>query len=164
MEPAKASGRPDLELVSPFIMAAVETFRVQYSLELTHRDPYQRGEQLGVARDLVATFGVFSGAASVAVSFCFPEATYQGLLKKMAGDPNRDYKDAIENGIRELVNVIFGKVKKFTSADGNGVHRSIPTMVSGTGLKVWYLSPAVPVVIPFSLPDGDFEIELTLER
>ncbi len=164
MEPAKASGRPDLELVSPFIMAAVETFRVQYSLELTHRDPYRRGEQLGVARDLLAVFSVFSDHANVSVCFCFPDSTYQGILRKMAADPNRDSKDAVENGIRELVNVISGKVKKFMSTDGKGIQRGIPTMVCGSGLKVWYLATDISVVIPFSLPDGDFEIELTLER
>ncbi len=163
MEPAKASGRPDLELVSPFIKAAVETFRVQYSLELMHREPYKRGEQTGIARDLVAVFGVFTGTASVSVAFCFPESTYQNILKKM-GAEMRDSKDAEENGIRELVNIIFGKVKKYATTGEGLVQRSIPAIISGMGLKVWYLSTGASVIIPFSLPDGDFEIELTLER
>lgn len=161
MEPSRSSARPDLELVSPFILATVETFRVQYSVELTHREPYRRGEQPGVAKDLVAYFGVFSQSASVGVSFCFPEATYLALVKKMGiGDP----AGHMEDGIRELVNIIFGKVKKYMNTDGRLIQRSIPAIVLGHGVQLWYLTTGTSVIIPFDSVDGPFEIELTLER
>lgn len=164
MEPSRISSRPDLELVSPFIMATVETFRVQYSLELTHRDPYKRGEQPGVTRDLVAAFGVFSHQSGVNVSFCFPDATYRELIKQMGLDISSGEDRATEDGIRELVNVVFGKVKKFMNTDGRLIQRTIPTMILGKNLKVWYLTTGTSVVIPFHSQKGDFEIELTLER
>jgi CheY-specific phosphatase CheX len=161
MEAARATIRPDLELVSPFIMATVETFRVQYSMELTHREPYRAGDQQGVTRDFVASFGVFSHTAVVAVSFCFPENGYLEILKVMGGGTP---KASVEDGIRELVNIIYGKVRKYMNTDGRLIHRSIPTLLHGKGMKVWYLTSGGTVVVPFQFPGGEFEIELTLER
>lgn len=161
MEPSPNTSRPDLELVSPFIVATVETFRVQFQTEITHRDPFRRGEQPGVTRDLVAIFGVFSHAASVAVTFGFPELTYREILKTMGVEVS---ERSTEDGIRELVNIIFGKVKKFMNKDGRLIQRSIPAMVLGQGLKTWYLTTGTSVIIPFSLKNSDFEVELVLER
>jgi CheY-specific phosphatase CheX len=164
MESHRNTGRPDLELITPFITAALETFRVQYSMELTHRDPFKRGDKIGVTRDLVAVFSVLSAASSVSVAFCFPQETYQGILKAMGVGNSADNAALNEDGIRELVNIIFNKVKKFTNIDGRLIQRSIPAIVSGSALKVWYLTSGETVVIPFTSVPGDFEIELTMER
>jgi CheY-specific phosphatase CheX len=164
MDPQRMSGRPDLELVSPFITAALETFRVQYSMELTHRDPFKHGEKPGVVRDLVSVFSVLSGGASVSVAFCFPAATYQDLLSSMGVVAPAQGDGPNEDGIRELINIIFNQVKRLTNIDGRVIQRSIPAIFYGQALKVWYLTPAEPVIIPFVSGVGEFEIELAMER
>jgi CheY-specific phosphatase CheX len=163
MDAARSSARPDLELIAPFIMGIIETFRVQYQLEVKHREPFTKGSQPQVEKDLLAFFTVFSAQTSISVAFCFPKTTYETLFKiQTASESERGA--TIEDSIRELVNIVFNKVKKFMNTDGRVIQRGIPAIVFGSGLKLWYLTVGNSVVITFEVGTELFEIEINMER
>lgn len=162
MDAARSSARPDLELVAPFIMGIVETFRVQYKLELTHREPFAKGTQPQVQKDLVAFFAVFSQQTSVSVAFCFPKRTYETVFK--IGAAGSENEGTLEDSVKELVNVVFNRVKKFMNTDGRVIQRGIPAIAFGTDIKLWYLTIGNSIVITFEAGTELFEVEINLER
>lgn len=159
---AASSGRADLQIVRPFIQATIETLKVQCSLDITHKDPYLRGEGVDLPKDYAAVFSVFSRGANVAVCMGFQKAVYEGIMSKMLSNFD-NAKHSLDDGLKELVNMIFSKVRGFANTDGKVLNRGVPTIICGENIKVSYLTTASPIIVPFETTVGPFQLELILE-
>lgn len=157
---AASSGRSDIELVRPFIQATLETIRVQCQLDVTHQDPFFKGHGTDLKRDFAAVFSVFSRGANVAVCLGFERTVYTAVLTKMLGPEGGKH---LQDGLKELVNIIFSKVRKLANTDGRVLNRGVPAIVEGENIQVTYLSTTPVVVVPFQTEVGPFQLELILE-
>lgn len=157
---AAAGGRADLQLVRPFIQATLETIKVQYSIDISNRDPFLRGQAKELPTDFAAVFSVFSRGANVAVCMGFQKDVYKGLLHKMLGESADSH---MEDGLKELVNVIFSKVRGLANSDGRVLNRGVPAIIHGENIRVSYLTTCTPIIVPFDTSVGPFQLELILE-
>lgn len=157
---AAAGGRVDLQLVRPFIQATLETIKVQCSLDITNRDPFLRGQGEELKKDFAAVFSVFARGANVSVCMGFEKSVYKGLLQKMLGGSVEEH---MADGLRELVNVIFSKVRGLANTDGRVLNRGVPAIIHGENVAVSYLTTSTPIIVPFDTSVGAFQMELILE-
>lgn len=165
MSNGEKAGKVDLHLVSIFIEALLDTFKRQYNISLVANSPYKTGEQKGISRDVMTLFGARSSNVNLSVALYFPDATYREIVKRMwGGDPEGQSNAAIEDGLREVVNILFNRVKGRLNTEMISTHRTVPFMALGKDLKTWYLTVGNVITVPLVFDSFTFEMELVLEN
>jgi len=72
---------------------------------------------------------------------------------------NEDVKDAIG----ELANMLAGSIKSVLSENGKDIQLSIPSAVHGQEYSIECLAESDWVIVPFTIPQGEFLVELQLK-
>ncbi len=161
----KQKGRQDLRLVSVFIESILETFNTQCGIALTHGHPYRSAEQKGVSRDAITVFGLRTDIANVSIALMIPEVSYKVILVRMLKDPTAAATQAaIEDGLREIVNIVFNRANSRLNNQFHSILRTVPMLALGNNLKVWYLTVGEVITVPFSFETYSFEMEIVLEQ
>ena len=155
---------PDLQLLSICIEAILETFNTQCGVTLAHGVPYKAGEKKGVARDAVTVFGIRTREANVSIALMIPEDTYKQILVRLFKDAAAASTEAaVEDGLREIVNIVFNRIKSRMNKHNDSIHRAIPVFGMGKGMKIWYLTVGEVIVVPFYFENFFFDMEVVLE-
>jgi chemotaxis protein CheX len=158
-----AQKRHDLELIEPFLLAIVETMKVQCGLAVRPGEPFRKDGGESFPTDVIAVFGVLSRAMGdiVSVAICFSDKDYHAIMERFFHQDDAEAKAG--DGIGEMVSMVFARVKKLMNLDGQIIKRMIPTMISGKDLKISYLTSGKSVVVPLDTDVGKFHLELTME-
>lgn len=161
--PSASEQRPDIDLIQPFILALVDYINIQYSMPVRAGNPYLKGAGAELTKDCCALFGVLGDSASALVSVCFPTPVLLQLMGNLFGEKYETVTPEVEDGLMELVNVVFGQVKKKVNEKGMLVNRVIPSVVVGSAMRFKYLTSGKSVIVPFEMSLGTFHLEITLE-
>jgi chemotaxis protein CheX len=138
-------------------------FKVQGGMGIQEKDPYRVGQGPDLKGDLIAVFNVITQGANLCIALCFEEKNYLGIMGKLLKEKVPGLAAGMEDGVKEMVNIIFAKVKKLMSNEVTALQRGIPTVVIGNGLKVSYLTLNQTIIIPFETEAGSFHMEINME-
>ena len=84
-------------------------------------------------------------------------------MSKMLGETYTAITAELQDGVAELLNIIFGQAKITLSNAGYTIQKAIPTVVRGNQITTSALSKGLFIVLPFLLPVGEFHIEIVTE-
>ena len=71
----------------------------------------------------------------------------------------------LEDGVAELLNIIFGTAKRVINKQQGGVQMAIPTILRGRGIRARALTDGKVIVLPFVTAEADeFQIQISLEN
>ncbi len=144
--------------VLPFVNAVGNVFSTMLSVQVDIGSPALRTSEEPQAdvSGIISVFGDMSGA----VVMCFPKATAEALASLFVGvevsADSADFADAIG----ELANMVAGNAKaEFTGAQ---LTIGCPSVVVGSGHKVFQQKDQPILEIPCSCECGDFVVEVSL--
>lgn len=104
-------------------------------------------------------------------SGCATGYTAIHLSKEIADVFTRDFlleedleitQEVIDDIIRELTNILAGRVKSYIDPLGSNLHISLPELSRGIDFLPASLPDAKKITIPFHLDDGEFRVEVQL--
>jgi CheY-specific phosphatase CheX len=145
-------------------MAIIDTMKMQCELEVRPGVPILK-EEADYPTDVAAVFGVLSRAMGdiVSVAVCFTEEDHRTIINRFFHREDDAPAVAGQDGISEMISMVFSRVKKLMNLDGQIIKRMIPTIIMGKDLKISYLTSGKSVVVPLETEVGEFHLELTME-
>lgn len=155
-------GKIDVQFVKIFILAALETLKIQCSRTFRAGTPHARGQhELQV--DIAGVIGLTSKTFNGSIALEFPEKTFLYIMNGMLGEEFTTIDDDLQDGAGELLNIIFGLAKRNLNAKGYEIEKAIPAVVRGSDIKISHKSISPPIIVPFESEHGSFIIEIVLE-
>ena len=153
----------DVKFFKPFVDGALQTLKIQCSLEATPGKPFIRGQGPQLAIELAAIIGLTCKAFNGNITLCFPKVVFLEVMGGMLGEKFSEITKDLEDGACELLNIIFGQAKAVLNTQGYNIEKAIPTIARGENLASRALTKNPVFVLPFSTRVGDFHIEIASE-
>lgn len=102
------------------------------------------------------------GNASVAITFT--EAAILHIAKKMLPGEITKIDGMVIDLVGELANMVLGGAKSHLENGGYFFSLSLPTIVLGSDYLIAHKTNAPIIMLPFSMPEGEFVIEAGYEE
>jgi len=102
------------------------------------------------------------GNASVAITFS--EAAILHIAKNMLPGEITKIDGMIIDLVGELANMVLGGAKSELETGGYFFQLSLPTIILGSDYLIAHKTDAPIIVLPFSMPEGEFVIEAGYEE
>lgn len=95
---------------------------------------------------------------------CFPEKTIYYLMEKIYRQPIEEMNCIVHDGVGELTNTIYCRIKKNLNERGHGFQMAIPNVIVGQNHRVYQIQKCESLVQVFGFDDYQFEIVITLKN
>ncbi len=148
------------DFIIAFINAVIETFKLQCDFLPIAGKPFDKGlgsssiiMDIGAVTEL--TCPVFDGA----VAICFPNAVFLSVMERFFEEKFTTITQELEDGASELLNIIFGKAKRFLNDKEYAIEKAIPKVLKGQSLQNAFAAASV-ILIPFMSDLGVFYIQI----
>jgi chemotaxis protein CheX len=152
----------NVRYITPFIRATQNAF-----LELFGNEPHALSPFL-VRREEVSDWDIsgvigIAGEARGVVVLSFPGGLAQELTTMLTGQQKTHLDEEVIDAVGELVNIIAGNAKK--DLEEFKLMISLPSIVQGKKHQIGWPSGPIPIVgIPFTTPQGNFNLAVGLEN
>lgn len=84
-------------------------------------------------------------------------------MGKMLGETHTAITKELQDGVAELLNIIFGQAKVILNNQGYEIQKAIPTVIVGHKIVTAALTSAPVMVMPFKVEFGEFHVEISSE-
>ena len=81
----------------------------------------------------------------------------------MLDEPFKEITDELQDGVAEMLNIIFGHAKAILNTQGHTIQKAIPTVIRGDNIRTSHLSLSKVMVLSFVTDLGTFQIEICSE-
>ncbi len=153
----------DTSFFKPFIEGALNTIKVQCNLSAVGESPYIKGTKPDLNIAIAGIIGITSPKFTGSITLCFPEKVFLGMMERMLGEPFKEITSDLQDGVAELLNIIFGHAKVILNSQGHTIQKAIPTIIRGEKIQTTQMSKAKTFVLPFKSELGDFCVEICSE-
>jgi chemotaxis protein CheX len=148
-----------IELITPFIDGARETFRAMASVQIRRKDVFlKRGHEMyGAYSGVIGLSGTTTGTCAVSLTAPLAEL----CVRRMLGLPEDAPVEAgdVRDGVGELVNMIAGRAKAILAESKYTFDITLPTIISGEKHELYLRRKADCVVVLFET-DSDHTFAL----
>ncbi len=146
-----------------FIQSTAHVLQVMAQCEAQAGKPYIKKDTLALGdytAYICANCTSSSNKGNIGMSFSGAGAAC--IAKTMFGE-DVDDEQSLKEVVGEIVNIVSGDARRRMAAAGVIFDGSTPKMIQGIGQVIPYDTKAPIIVIPFTLPQGQFVIEFGFE-
>ncbi|MBT3586234.1 MAG: chemotaxis protein CheX [Halobacteriovoraceae bacterium] len=156
-----------IDFSKPFIDASKNIFKQMVQTELETGKPFLK-EKIQSQGDISAVIGIngvykngdssseFRGQFVIS----FPTSTYLKVASAMLMEEYTEFNEEIADVGAEICNMIIGNAKGELVRKGYEIEMAIPSVVSGIGHTIQYLSDVNIIVTPIQSGHGEFYMEI----
>lgn len=152
-----------VEYINPFIVSVTEFFNTMLGSSVERAS-------IGIAGNsssdeaFRAVIGL-SGAICGTVVLVLPKSTGVQLVERLLCSEEEPDEDTLRDGVSEAVNIIAGNAKaRLPQEDGRSISLSLPTVISGIGVKIECPSDTAVVDVGFKSDLGDFSLKIGFQN
>ncbi len=153
----------DVNFFKPFVEGTLETLKKQCSVEAKPGKPFTKGNGPKLNIEITALIGLASSAFSGTIALCFTKEAFLSIMSNMLGETYTEITSDLQDGAAELLNIIFGHAKRVLNTQGYDIQKAIPSIIRGQNLESVHLTKAPIIVLPFTMAQGEFHIEIGSE-
>ncbi|MEW6536719.1 MAG: chemotaxis protein CheX [Candidatus Auribacterota bacterium] len=150
-----------VEYINPFINATLNALSTMASTSPAIGKVYLKGTEK-MRCEISGTIGV-AGDATGSVTINFPREVVLRVVSNMLGMDVDDINDDVKDAVGEIANMIAGGAKGELTQMGFNFKIALPVVCVGKNHYTNYPKDVVCVVIPFSMDEGDFSVEVALK-
>jgi len=152
----------NVEYINPFINSTMNALTTMAFVTPVRGKPYLKSETDQTKVDISAIIGL-AGEASGWVALAFPRAAAMKIASNMLGEQKLSLDSDVRDAVGEIVNMIAGGAKGDFSQKGLSFKIAIPTVVIGDSHILSQKKDVPCIVIPFTIDEGEFFIEVCLK-
>ncbi len=153
----------DAAFFKPFVDGAMKTLEVSCQLKATPQKPFLKGSQQQPEFAIAGVIGLTSAKFKGNITLCFPEKVFLAAMSRMLGEEFKQLTDELQDGVAELLNMIYGQAKVVLNQHGHAIEKAIPSVIRGEKVRTAALSSTPVMVLPFQTEFGEFHIEICSE-
>ncbi|HEB51389.1 MAG TPA: chemotaxis protein CheX [Desulfobulbus sp.] len=140
------------------IDATTEVFASMVFMELVAGDVI-REDRADLGTNISSMIGLAGDLKGLLSVHC-PRQVALAVSGAMLGMEPEELDDDVKDAMGEIANMVAGGLKASLLEAGSNVELAIPTTVVGNSIRTSGFSGASTIIVPFSVPDGDFAVEL----
>jgi chemotaxis protein CheX len=149
----------NVEYINPFITSTLQTLEVMAATLPKRGDLFVKTNDQAKG-DISGVIGL-AGEATGSVAVTFPASLAQRIYSQMVGEEATHLSDEVRDAVGELVNMIAGGAKALLAQQGCSFRIAIPSIVVGEGHTIQHKGGGPCLVVPFSLEDETFFLEVS---
>ncbi len=146
------------EFVNPFIEATTNVLGTMAMVQPKVGKPFVKGAQASRG-DLTGVIGMTGEKLTGTMALVFTEACAMAIASNMLGETYTSLVQDVIDCVGELTNMISGGARGKLGEQGYSFQMALPSMITGASHSVHHPANAPVLVIPFSIPEGDFFLE-----
>lgn len=154
----------DANFFKPFIDGTLKTLSVQCKTEVKYELPFFKGTKPQPDFSIAGIIAITSQKFTGSITLCFPSKVFLNLMERMLGEKFEVITTELQDGVAEILNMIFGHAKVILNQQGHTIQKAIPTIIAGDKLQTTHKSQSKVMVLPFSADVGEFHIEICAEE
>ncbi len=151
----------DIKIVRPFLDAVITVLGTMAKVKTKAGAPFvkKNNTACGDVTGVIGLSGQRSGSISITFSRACVLAVVSNMLNESVTEMNKDIRDAVG----ELTNMVSGQARQGLQKLGLTIEAGIPTVIMGENHSITHLSKNPIVAIPFTTPQGELTLEVSLE-
>ena len=102
--------------------------------------------------------------ATASIALTFTEAAILHIARKMLPGEFHKIDGVVIDLAGELANMALGGAKADFEKEGFLFQLSLPTIIVGADYLIAHRTKAPIIMLPFSMPEGDFFVEVSYEK
>ena len=150
-----------MEIQDKMIEATKEIFSTMIMMDITVTDVmHDHGPLQDTITGMIGLAGIRKGILAVHIPYAVAKAITSSFLMMDVEEINEDVHDAIG----EIANMLGGNVKTILSDNGRDIDLSLPSTISGSEYSFQSDKEVEKVIINFDTGNGEFLVEMDLEK
>lgn len=153
----------DVEIINPFLTATINLFQSMFSIDARAGAPYVLGSEIKHRWEISGILGL-TGDYQGLVSFRLARVLADKMLERSGIETHseEERQETVYGMIGELTNIISGNAASAIS------HASIdispPVVILGENHHIAWPKTMPVIAIPFSSPNGPFEVDVCFKK
>lgn len=156
--------KTNVKLCYPFVEALLSTIKLQCGVSGRVGKPIFKSPELEDRVDIAISASISTSDSMASVMLTFTKPVFLKLMGKMFGEIYTDFTPELEDGGKELINIVFNQAKKPLAEKGFAAVRSIPQVIFGNNMKVSYLTRGQTIALPIDTDLGPISVEITAQE
>jgi chemotaxis protein CheX len=148
-------------LISQVVGATQDVFTMMLGEEVETGEPFTRKSEPAPTAGILSFIGLAGSWAGTGCISCGAETACR-LSSLLLGNECSAVSEEVLDSLAELTNMIIGNVKTALESDFGPMGLSIPTVIFGRNFVTRTSGSDEWVVVPFSLGEDRFEVQLCL--
>jgi chemotaxis protein CheX len=151
-----------VDIKDKIIESTIEIFSTMVMMDVSviDRNAEDSGSLHETITGLIGLAGTHKGVMAIHIPYPVAMSITSNFLGMEVNEINADVEDAVG----ELANMLGGNVKTILTANGRDIDLSLPSTISGSTYRFQPSKDVEKVVIQFGTADGNFLVELQLEK
>ncbi len=151
-----------MELPEKIIAAMQEIFSTMVMMEVEAGEPGQIPPS-PLVESISGVIGL-AGTHKGVLAIHLPNRVAMAITGSFLGMEVDEINGDVEDAVGELANMLGGNVKSILSEKGRDIDLSLPTTISGREYGFQSAREVEKILLPFVCAEGNFFVELQLER
>ncbi len=147
-----------MEFAKKIVETTEEIFNTMIFMEISADAPLEQGKQ-ALGCHISAMIGLTGGFSAMLGIHC-PEAIGLAISGAMLGMEIEEIDADVKDALGEIANMVAGGLKERFAAENIDLELAIPTAISGKSYTIASSTRSNRVIIPFSIEQGQFFIEM----
>jgi len=147
-----------VEFAKKIVETTEEIFNTMIFMEITAEAPLEQGKQ-ALGCHISAMIGLTGGFSAMLGIHC-PEAVGLAIAGAMLGMEIEEIDADVKDALGEIANMVAGGLKEKFAVENIDLELAIPTAISGKSYTIASSTRSNRVIIPFSVEQGQFFIEM----
>ncbi len=151
-----------MQLAENIVEATTEIFTTMVMMDIVPGFPLPNGQKCpGVeVSGMIGLTGALKGMLAIHLPGSVAKTITGNFLGIEVDEINEDVQDAIG----EMANMLGGSIKGMLSKNGRGIELSLPFTVCGKEYRFTQGDSVEVIAVPFKTENGDFLVELQMEK
>ncbi len=151
-----------MDLVPKIVDATTEIFETMLMMTASPGEPLAQRVcpfKCSVS-GIIGMAGLYKGMLAIHV----PAPVAKSITGNFLGMDVEEINEDVQDAIGELANMLGGSLKMALSENGKDIQLSIPSAICGEEYSMDCAAEAIGVMVPFSVPEGDFLVEVQIQK
>lgn len=153
----------DVDFINPFIDAAVKTLNDVCGLDNMEASSPVLFEEQDLNIDISGTLRLTSPYFKGSIAISFSQEVYEKIIQTMYQDNKSDIKIDTDDGVAEILNIIFGQTKAVLNNRGYSIERAVPNVKKGHNHTIIPKNTIPILLVPFTSSLGNFWIQICVK-
>ncbi|RZQ54597.1 chemotaxis protein CheX [Pseudoalteromonas phenolica] len=152
-----------VEFINPFLSSLINVLATMAQTELTPGKPKIKKSEVAIG-DVSGLIGMVGPQTKGSFSITFDEKLALTIMERMLGERPDDINEEVTDLVGEITNMVTGGAKNLLGEKGYDFEMATPVVVSGPGHTIAHKCEGAKIIMPFTSPDGNANIEVSFEN
>ncbi len=154
-----------VDFINPVLQSILNVLKTMAQLEPIPGHPRLKCDnELIYGKHITGLMSMTGNKAKASVALTFTEQAILHIARQMLPIDITEIDGTVIDLAGELCNMVMGGAKEALEKDGLLFELSLPTIIIGNEYLITHRTKSPIILLPFSMPAGDFFVEASFER